>query len=166
MTVIILKQDPYCPVVAAISEVSSHRDIMAKMDSLASRCVHIHMFIGMTNPASWYTHHQSLVRLVKLRVAHAPGMPKAFSPPPRISDPDMHHSTCMTHVPWCLPGSLTNGFLWSRWRENVPDIPGACATRNFTYLVRGRLCDSVAQVARQDEQGLIWTWNRFVTYKD
>ena len=34
----------------------------------------------------------------------------------RVSDPDMHHGTCMTHVPWCMPGSLTSGFLWSRWR--------------------------------------------------
>ena len=40
-----------------------------------------------------------------------------LSPPPRVSDPDMHHSTCMAHVPWCMPGSLTSGFLWSRWRE-------------------------------------------------
>ena len=24
-----------------------------------------------------------------------------------------------------------------RWRGNVPGIPGACATRNFTYLARG-----------------------------
>ena len=38
-----------------------------------------------------------------------------FSPPPRISDPDMHHGTCVTHVPWCMLGSLTSGFLWSRW---------------------------------------------------
>ena len=30
--------------------------------------------------------------------------------------PDMHHGTCVTHVPWCMPGSLTIGFLWSRWR--------------------------------------------------
>ena len=57
--------------------------------------------------------------------------------PPRNSDPDMHHGTCVTNVPWCMPGSLTSGFLWSRWRENVPGIPGACATRNFTYLLRG-----------------------------
>ena len=35
---------------------------------------------------------------------------------PRISDPDMHHGTCVTHVPGCMPGSLTSGFLWSRWR--------------------------------------------------
>ena len=33
-----------------------------------------------------------------------------------FSDPDMHHGTCVTHVPWCISGSLTGGFLWSRWR--------------------------------------------------
>ena len=39
-----------------------------------------------------------------------------FFPPPRVSDPDMHHGTRVTHVPWRMPGSLTSGFLWSRWR--------------------------------------------------
>ena len=58
----------------------------------------------------------TLARYAKLRVAHAPGMPGTFSPPPRVSDPDVHHDTCVTHVPWCMPGSLTSGFLWSRWR--------------------------------------------------
>ena len=43
-------------------------------------------------------------------------MPGTFSPPPRVSDPDMHHGMCMTHMPRCMPGSLTCGFLWSRWR--------------------------------------------------
>ena len=39
------------------------------------------------------------------------------SPPPRVSDPDMHHGTChVTHVPWCMMGSLINGFLWGPWR--------------------------------------------------
>ena len=38
--------------------------------------------------------HGPLTRYVKLRVAHAPGMPGTFSPPPRNSDPDMHHGTC------------------------------------------------------------------------
>ena len=33
--------------------------------------------------------------------------------------------TCATHVPCCTSGSL------------IPAIPGACATCNFTYLVRG-----------------------------
>ena len=61
-------------------------------------------------------HHGPLVGYVKLWVAHAPGMPGTFSPPPRISAPDMHHGTCVTHVPWWMPGSLTNGALWS-WRR-------------------------------------------------
>ena len=57
-----------------------------------------------------------LTRYIKL-----PGM---FSPPPRVSDPDMHHCTCITHVPWCMPGSLTSGFLWSQRREKTfPAFP-------------------------------------------
>ena len=43
-------------------------------------------------------------------------MPGAFFPPPLVSDADMHHGTCMTHVPRCTPGSLTNGFLWVQWQ--------------------------------------------------
>ena len=41
---------------------------------------------------------------------------------PIVSDPGMHHGTCVTHVPWCMSGSLTLG-----GGENVPGIPGACA---------------------------------------
>ena len=43
-----------------------------------------------------------------------------FSPPPRASDPDMHRGRCVTHVLWCMPGSLTSGFLWSWWRGKRP----------------------------------------------
>ena len=43
-------------------------------------------------------------------------MPGTFSPPPWVSDPDMHHGTCVTHVSWCMPGSMISCFLWSRWR--------------------------------------------------
>ena len=68
----------------------------------------------------------------KIAGAHAPGMPGTFSPPLHVSDPDMHHGTCVTHVPWCMPDALKSAV-----GENVPGIPGACATRNFTYLVRG-----------------------------
>ena len=51
---------------------------------------------------------------------------------PVVSDLGMHHGTCVTHGPWCMSGSLTRGGL-----ENIPGIPGACATHNITYLVRG-----------------------------
>ena len=53
---------------------------------------------------------------------------------PLVSDPGMHHGTCVKHVPWSMSGSLTG-----RGGENVPGIPGACTTRNFMYLVRGLL---------------------------
>ena len=47
---------------------------------------------------------------------------RRFKRKPVVSDPGMHHGTCVTHVPWCMSGSLTCGD-----GENVPDIPGACA---------------------------------------
>ena len=84
-------------------------------------------------------HHGPLTRYVKLWVAHEPGMPERF---PRhrfqrkslVSGSGMHHGTCVTHVPWCMSGSLTR-----EGGENVPGIPSACATRSFTYLARGPL---------------------------
>ena len=62
------------------------------------------------------TSYWPLARYVKLRVVHALEKPGMFSSPPQISDPDMHHGTCVRHVPWCMPGSLTIGFRWSRRR--------------------------------------------------
>ena len=43
-----------------------------------------------------------------------------------VSDTGRHHGTCLTHVPWCMSGS-------------IPNIPGACTTSNFMYLARGPL---------------------------
>ena len=47
-------------------------------------------------------------------------MPGTFFPPPWISNPDMDHRACVTHVPWSMPGSLTSSFLWSWWRGKRP----------------------------------------------
>ena len=55
-----------------------------------------------------------------------------FKGKPLVRDPGMHHGTCVTHVPWCMLGSLTGG-----GGENVPSIPSECTTRIFTYLARG-----------------------------
>ena len=42
------------------------------------------------------------------------------------------------HVPWCLPRSLTHGFLWRRWRPGKHSQHSwRMRNRNFTYLVRG-----------------------------
>ena len=45
------------------------------------------------------THHGPLTRYVKLHAAHVRGTPGTFSPPLRVSDPDMHHGTCLTRLP-------------------------------------------------------------------
>ena len=45
---------------------------------------------------------------------------------PLVSDPGMHHGTCVTHVPWCMSVSLASG-----GGDNVPGIPGACAPAIF-----------------------------------
>ena len=103
--------------------------------------------IGPCNRIKWGFHFWSTesysgpntrasCRIRRIAGCNAPGLPGTFSPTPRVSYPDVHHGTCVTHVLWCIPGSLTNGFLWCRCGENVPGIPGACATRNFTYRVR------------------------------
>ena len=84
--------------------------------------------------------HGPLPRYVKLRVAHAPGMPVTFSLPPWVSDPDMHHGTCVTHVPWCIPGSLTSGFFLRRWQGKRSRHSRHMRNPQITYLVRGPLC--------------------------
>ena len=86
----------------------SHSTIVIKSDKTVGETIPVRQF--------WQTCHGPLARYVKLRVAHPPGMPGTFSPPPQVSYPDMHHGTCVTHVPWCMPGSLTSGFLLSRRR--------------------------------------------------
>ena len=64
---------------------------------------------------------------------------------PLFSDPAMHHDTRVAHVPLCMSVSLIHG-----GGEDVPGIPGACATRNFKYLTRGlwwgrqQICYSLA----------------------
>ena len=44
-------------------------------------------------------------------------------PAPRVSDPDIHHGTCVTYVPWCMAGSLTSGFRWNRPMETTTRVP-------------------------------------------
>ena len=78
-----------------------------------------------------------LASYLKLRVAHALGMPGTCPPSPRVNDPDMHYGTCVTHVPWCIPGSLTSGFLLSRLRGKRSRHSRRMRNPKFTYLVRG-----------------------------
>ena len=93
--------------IVAVNDMNTHKHIFIKIFGFD-----LMFFFECTS----HLHHHNglLARYVNLRVAHAPG---TVSPPPRVSDPDMHHGTCVTHVLWCMPGSLTSGFLWSWWRR-------------------------------------------------
>ena len=78
----------------------------------------------------------------------AAGMPWTFPPPPRVTDPDIHLGTCVTHVSWCMSGSLTSGFLWSRWR-------GKC-TRHSRRMGNPQFHVFVRQEAQCAKLNLLW----------
>ena len=63
---------------------------------------------GVSSPLASYL-------ICKIAGCACAGLPGTFSPPRQVSDPDMHDVTSVTHVPWCIPGSLTSAFLWSLW---------------------------------------------------
>ena len=50
---------------------------------------------------------------------------------PLVSDHGMHHGTCVTHVPWCMSGSLTRGLRGKRSRHSRP-------LRNPQFYVFGK----------------------------
>ena len=60
-------------------------------------------------------YHETLARYGKLWVAHIRRECRERFPCQRgLAIPTC--ITCVTHVPWCMQGSLTSGFIWSRWR--------------------------------------------------
>ena len=82
-------------------------------------------------------HNGPLDRYVKLWFARAPGMPGTFSPHRGLAIP-----TCITARAWstCCDACRDRKLAVSsevRGGQNVPGTPGACATHNFTYLIRG-----------------------------
>ena len=99
----ILPSRQYCKILHAV------------WNKISQNILHVQPWVCDTDRSTRAIMGLDLARYVKLRVVHAPGMPGTFSPPPRISDPGMHQGTCVTHVPWCMPGSLASGFLLSRW---------------------------------------------------
>ena len=85
----------------------------------------------------WLLTHGPPTRYVKLRVAHAPGMPGTFSPPPISKETAGYRSRYASRHVRDARAVMHVGIANPRRRGNVPGIPGACATRNFTYLARG-----------------------------
>ena len=100
------------------------------------RCLREYRLPASPSTIPWIG-HGPLARYVILRIAHAPGVPGSFP----------HH--CWLVILACITARASRPCrdeCRDRWLsvsfeigvgENVPDIPGACATRNVTYLVRG-----------------------------
>ena len=63
-------------------------------------------------------HHSNgpLTRYAKLRLAHAPGMPAMFSPPPWVSDPAASRHARDARAVMHAEIAYWRCFLWSRWR--------------------------------------------------
>ena len=73
---------------------------------------------------------------------------------PLVSDPGMHHGTCVTHVPWCMSGSLNCGGGGKRSRHSR-------RMRNSQFYVSGK------RPMAMHLQPLYWfhssTWHIFVS---
>ena len=76
---------------------------------------------------------------------------------------DMHHRTCVMHVSWCMPGSLTSSFLWSWWR-------GKCSwhsrrMRNPQFYVYGKRPIAISNFPGNIHEGwyqsVRWVWQNF-----
>ena len=78
----------------------------------------------------------SLIRYVKFRCAHAPGMPWTFSPRPTSNETTSYRSRHSSRHLWDEHAAMHVGIVNRGGGENVPGIPGACSTRNITYLVK------------------------------
>ena len=72
----------------------------------------------------------------------------------------MHHGTCLTHVPWCMSGSLTSGFLWNRLREKRSRH--SRRMRNPQFCVSGKrpigLADGLAPLGARPSAGTTMTF--------
>ena len=85
----------------------------------------------IARPRGWVTTHSPAGRTSPMgghTSAMVPQMMGVRSP--LVSDPDMHHGTCMTHVPWCMSGSLT--------RDGGENVPGSRRMRKPQFYVYGK----------------------------
>ena len=84
-----------------------------------------HAFTGpsLEDRSLFLMHRGPLTRYVKLQVGHAPGMPRTFSPPPLVSDPDivsryLRHARAVMHVGTTIPWWRGKSFRHFRRMRN------------------------------------------------
>ena len=59
-------------------------------------------------------------------------VPMGFLPDIRLR---MHHGTYVTHIPWCMLGSITSGFPWSRWQGKCSQHSRRMRNQRFNVSV-------------------------------
>ena len=106
------------------------RMYVCHMAVLPLLCWNTSLILDQWSEASVARRAWASCQIIRLRVTHVSEMPGTFSPPPRVSDPNMHRGTCVTLVPWCMLGSLTSGFLWSWW----PGKRSRCMRKPWFYV--------------------------------
>ena len=75
-------------------------------------------------------------RYKKMAGCACAGNAGTFSPPPFSKETARYRSRHASRHVRDARAVMHVGIVDPRWRGNVPGIPGACAIRNFTYLVR------------------------------
>ena len=75
-----------------------------------------HSIMGHFKPFTELCRPLAFCQIRKIVCCACAGNARNVSPASLVSDAEMHHGTYMTYVPWCMPGSLTSGFILSRWR--------------------------------------------------
>ena len=109
--------------------------VLVMLTVLRESTLYVYKIVYMVASLAWAS-----CQIRKIAGAHAPGMPGTFSPftagkRSRHASRHVRHARAVMHV-----GIVNKPFLLkSAVGENVPGIPGACATCNFKYLVRGPL---------------------------
>ena len=99
---------------------------------------HVHDCLEKDAAKSNYLLHGPLTRYVKLQVAHAPGMPGTFFPPPPISkETDSWRSRHASRHVRDARAVMHVGIAYLRWQGKRSRHSRRMHTRNFAYLARG-----------------------------
>ena len=116
----------------------THLIYVNEMDTryLHQGCIITHTHTHRSHRCQYYP-NGPLIRYVKLRVDHAPGIRGTFPSRRVVVIP-----TCITLCAWrTCHDAYQDRYLAVSFgvggRESVPGIPGVWANRNFSYLVRG-----------------------------
>ena len=84
-----------------------------------------------------WRHYGPLTRYKKLQVAHAPGMPGTFSPPPISKETTSQRSRHASRHVRQARAVMHVGIAYLRWRGKRSRHSRRMRTRNFAYLARG-----------------------------